>query len=1566
MSKRLRRRTFAPGVISLEDRRLLALSASWIGQDGNDYVGTELLAPQRPNDYQDIHFRLTGMSGAAVTRVYVQRQGGGAWVWESAGASNAFFRPDVGNATQGDLFLEPYFNDPTGRLYELIRVEYAGGGTQDTSVAAGAAVDPNKRMPTKMLGATFQSPSDPAAQDWTNPSIAVGPDGFKDFKLAVTNLSAGAEVAKMRLTAQTVPPKVWEFGTNEAGNWSAELLNRTGENTTLGTVADFFASSDANFSSVQFVLEVEYKGTNNNPPGLPTPERWTNRSGKKDTYTFTSGTVAANLAVPVTAEVNLLPAVAHSTPQDAAYPGNSHVQLDGLPFGKTFADVRSALLSNRHGANWRYVKSGQPAPYTDPYAAPMDMAFNATTGIFDFPPVRDEIDSSLTLLLTFTDGKQAVARFAGASSDISLRAPARGTAAEVNVTSAADLLAKLALQTPNIRLKAGTYTFSSPLALTYPVRITSDAGIVLTFAPSTSSSAWNSSSGAIRVESGNVSLEGFQVRFQGNSGDWANGDRAIIRTSGAGAKFGLSFRNLDLQGPAARPQTITNNQYEPAVKLMAFGGGDNGEVANNILKGGEIVLGNGPWKVVNNDYRGTVANTIAPSFLSVVSGHDLTISGNWLHNSGPSGINQRFLVYGNSDNGQSIGGLIENNRIENGIGMPTFNFDSPGTHQNAPEMILQEMYVPRFEGKPSSISPDGYIVQISGRRGPAARPGDVVSILNGPYAGQWRMIAQPLGAERYLLDSPLPVGASYDIAIGRGYVNQVYRGNVIDLRGTRLDNVGLVLVGNNWGNQVVNNQFYGDSHQALRIEAAPTQDWHDATEPAPWGWTHQPLFGLKIEGNLFSDVGLDLRVPHGGEIKSNGGRTYYTGTFAYNQIRWTTATQPAVTIGQRGTPDYVRANYAWIDFGEIRLTTGGNWGKGPSGAAPVVRVLAATLDGVTKDNQSLTLPTTSPSTAVSLGQDGRDYIGSGSTSTSGDGWQDIHIALTGLDASKTISWIQVGGYGGGEWRYNGGGSTDRAVFIPGSDPTKGDLYVQPYQNETGREFSVKVYYTDSTTSGDLFFNGVYANHRLPMLVDRTDGAAGTVTARGENAPSEDKTKAFDNDANTKWLDFSGRSWIQYQFANGAAYVVSQYTITSANDTASYPGRAPKSWAFKGSNDGVTWTLLDFRDNEAILTNSTTRIFDFANSTAFKMYRLDGIVSNGDAVIQVAEIQLRAPAAVAISAGGSASGAYGADANFSGGSTFTTTNAIDTSGVPNPAPMSVYQNERFTGTTFSYTVPSLGANASYTVRLHFAENFFGIPVANGGGGGGVGSRKFHVSINGNQVLTDFDIYAAAGGANKAVARQFAATADGSGAITITFTQVAGGAKVNGIEITPVQPNQPQAVDLSSYFNLNGISSDSATAAANLDATGNSLSAERLGAQIAWEGSTFALGGAGRNNVLRAAGQVIKLPASRRGSRLKLLGMATNGNQSTTFLITYTDGTSESITRTFGDWHAGGGVAGQSVAKAMPYRNTPAGQDAVLGPFYVYGYTLETNPAKQIASITLPTNADVKILAMNIEP
>jgi uncharacterized protein (DUF362 family) len=142
--------------------------------------------------------------------------------------------------------------------------------------------------------------------------------------------------------------------------------------------------------------------------------------------------------------------------------------------------------------------------------------------------------------------------------------------------------------------------------------------------------------------------------------------------------------------------------------------------------------------------------------------------------------------------------------------------------------------------------------------------------------------------------------------------------------------------------------------------------------------------------------------------------------------------------------------------------------------------------------------------------------------------------------------------------------------------------------------------------------------------------------------------------------------------------------------------------------------------------------------------------------------------------------FAADQYSSGGSQRSVTNTITVSGVTNAAPAAVYQTERYGNST--YTLPNLTAGNQYTVRLHFAELY---QTA-------TGKRVFNVAINGTTVLSNFDIYAAAGTNYKAVVRDFNATANSSGQIVITFTTVTDNATIEGIEILTSTPNSAPSI------------------------------------------------------------------------------------------------------------------------------------------------------------------------------
>ena len=87
-----------------------------------------------------------------------------------------------------------------------------------------------------------------------------------------------------------------------------------------------------------------------------------------------------------------------------------------------------------------------------------------------------------------------------------------------------------------------------------------------------------------------------------------------------------------------------------------------------------------------------------------------------------------------------------------------------------------------------------------------------------------------------------------------------------------------------------------------------------------------------------------------------------------------------------------------------------------------------------------------------------------------------------------------------------------------------------------------------------------------------------------------------------------------------------------------------------------------------------------------------------------------------------------------------------------------------------------------------------------------------------------------------------------------------------------------VNLSSAFNRAGIVADGTKfSGGGLDGGGAALSANLLGTTQTWMGTTFAIGPAGSNDVVSAAGRGNRPGPRARTSRLDLLATGVNGNQ-----------------------------------------------------------------------------------------
>ena len=125
---------------------------------------------------------------------------------------------------------------------------------------------------------------------------------------------------------------------------------------------------------------------------------------------------------------------------------------------------------------------------------------------------------------------------------------------------------------------------------------------------------------------------------------------------------------------------------------------------------------------------------------------------------------------------------------------------------------------------------------------------------------------------------------------------------------------------------------------------------------------------------------------------------------------------------------------------------------------------------------------------------------------------------------------------------------------------------------------------------------------------------------------------------------------------------------------------------------------------------------------------------------------------------------------------------------------------------------------------------------------------------------------------------------------------------------------------------------------LDTFGDALSGDMLGTSLPTADSVFNIGPIGSNDVVSATGQTITLPAGT-DSALKLLATAVNGAQpNQTFTVTYTDGTTATLTQSISDWAAPQNFTGETTAYTFAYRDTSGGsiQGGSLSPLRILAH------------------------------
>jgi hypothetical protein len=276
-----------------------------------------------------------------------------------------------------------------------------------------------------------------------------------------------------------------------------------------------------------------------------------------------------------------------------------------------------------------------------------------------------------------------------------------------------------------------------------------------------------------------------------------------------------------------------------------------------------------------------------------------------------------------------------------------------------------------------------------------------------------------------------------------------------------------------------------------------------------------------------------------------------------------------------------------------------------------------------------------------------------------------------------------------------------------------------------------------------------------------------------------------------------------------------------------------------------------------------------------------------------------------------------------------------------------------------------ANATVTSTL---INGFNVPVTLAASGLPTGVTASFTSVNATTTTATFSATSTAAltAANKPSAVTITGSATGSLSQSTALNVFVNPAASGGAG-TPVE--------LSSAFNVHGFYDDanesSITATNSLDGVGYTYSANLLATGLDIKGTQFNFGPANQPDAVYGTGSLITLPGGIY-TALEMIATGIGGNQaSQTVSLTYTDSTTSTFTQSFSDWCSAlngngcvstGGNSGESVAVAMPYRDSAGGLDNRV--FYLYHYSFALNTNKTVQSVRLPNNRNVVVLAVTL--
>ncbi|WP_081861386.1 GH92 family glycosyl hydrolase [Cellulomonas sp. HZM] len=426
-----------------------------------------------------------------------------------------------------------------------------------------------------------------------------------------------------------------------------------------------------------------------------------------------------------------------------------------------------------------------------------------------------------------------------------------------------------------------------------------------------------------------------------------------------------------------------------------------------------------------------------------------------------------------------------------------------------------------------------------------------------------------------------------------------------------------------------------------------------------------------------------------------------------------------------------------------------------------------------------------------------------------------------------------------------------------------------------------------------------AQQRTPY-VDAAKPDYGTVAASDDT----DLSLLVDDNSRTSVTLPATKTDVTWTSTSGPVAVAS-YTLTNAAAGADgTPSSAPKAWKLQASNDGEAWTTLDERSDEAFTWATQTRAFTVADPALYTRYRIVIDETSTGAPAKLAEVEL-----------------------------------LDDT-LQQSSDLEIYPSATIkakAGATVSSVLATAkgGTNdlSDYTATVDFLDG-------NGAQQGTVARSK----LGGVQVTAPhtFD-------------------APGVYTVRVTITAVVDDEPATVSGLTTISVTRDQT--LTGAFNVACLSE--AGVAADCDGNGYSLNKSELAAAGFEQGKAIGVTGSvsftppvvasGKPDNVTALGQKIRLDLGEGATQISVIGFANEKTQTGTATITYSDGSTQALPLSFGDWvgAASNPVSGTSVLAKVVNRQkgtSPKADNLTTAIFATTPATLKSGVTAEW--ITLP--------------